>query len=119
MPGIKCLDSLTWTRVVAGSCYWSYYFVFCRISAFIRRSDAFNVCMLLNTHQLEPYQGHGYHLPHDIKEKPSGLGAFPAVFSFPGVSLVLLQMRSTILRPRTRIKNTRLFYYCIMIHVGY
>lgn len=42
--------------------------------------------MLLNTHQLEPYQGHGYHLPHDIKEKPSGLGAFPAVFSFPGVS---------------------------------
>ncbi|XP_078382047.1 KICSTOR subunit 2-like [Oculina patagonica] len=55
-----------------------------RITAFIRRSDAFNVCMLLDTHQLEPYQGHGYHLPHDIKEKPSGLGAFPAVFSFPG-----------------------------------
>ena len=54
--------------------------------AFIRRSDAFSVCMLLDTHQLEPYQGHGYHLPHDIKEKPSGLGAFPAVFSFPGVS---------------------------------
>ena len=24
MPGIKCLDSLTWTRVEAGSCYWSY-----------------------------------------------------------------------------------------------
>jgi len=42
--------------------------------------------MLLDTHQLEQYQGHGYHLPHDIKEKPSGLGAFPAVFSFPGVS---------------------------------
>ena len=61
-------------------------FIFCRITAFIRRSDAFNVCMLLDTHQLEPYQGHGYHLPHDIKEKPSGLGAFPAVFSFPGVS---------------------------------
>ncbi|KAJ7361732.1 hypothetical protein OS493_014372 [Desmophyllum pertusum] len=55
-----------------------------RITAFIRRSDAFNVCMLLDTHQLEPYQGHGYHLPHDVKEKPSGLGAFPAVFSFPG-----------------------------------
>ena len=54
--------------------------------AFIRRSDAFSVCMLLDTHQLEPYQGHGYHLPYDIKEKPSGLGAFPAVFSFPGVS---------------------------------
>jgi len=55
-----------------------------RITAFIRRSDAFNVCMLLDTHGMEPYQGHGYHLPQDIKETPSGLGAFPAIFSFPG-----------------------------------
>ncbi|PFX15545.1 UPF0536 protein C12orf66-like [Stylophora pistillata] len=55
-----------------------------RIMAFIRRSDAFSVNMLLDTHQLEQYQGHGYHLPFDIKEKPSGLGAFPAIFSFPG-----------------------------------
>lgn len=55
-----------------------------RIAAFIRRSDAFNVCMVLDTRQLDPYQGHGYHLPQDIKEPPSGLGAFPAIFSFPG-----------------------------------
>ena len=58
----------------------------CRIAAFIRRSDAFNVCMLLDTHQMDPYQGHGYHLPQDVKETPSGLGSFPAIFSFPGVS---------------------------------
>lgn len=55
-----------------------------RIMAFIRRSDALSVNMLLDTHQLELYQGHGYHFPYDIKEKPSGLGAFPAIFSFPG-----------------------------------
>ena len=54
--------------------------------AFIRRSDALSVNMLLDTHQLELYQGHGYHFPYDMKEKPSGLGAFPAIFSFPGVS---------------------------------
>lgn len=60
---------------------------FHRIAAFIRRSDAFNVCMVLDTRQLDPYQGHGYHLPLDIKETPSGLGAFPAIFSFPGVCI--------------------------------
>ena len=64
------------------------YFLFCscRIAAFIRRSDAYNVSMLLDTHNLDFYQGHGYHLPQDVKEKPYGLGAFPAIFSFPGVS---------------------------------
>ena len=60
-----------------------------RITAFIRRSDAFNVCMLLDTHLLDSYQGHGYHLPNDKNELPSGLGAFPAIFSFPGVSKVV------------------------------
>ncbi|XP_073251266.1 KICSTOR subunit 2-like isoform X1 [Porites lutea] len=55
-----------------------------RIAAFIRRSDAYNVSMLLDTHNLDLYQGHGYHLPQDVKEKPFGLGAFPAIFSFPG-----------------------------------
>lgn len=55
-----------------------------RIAAFIRRSEAFNVCMVLDTRELDPYQGHGYHLPLDIKETPSGVGAFPAIFSFPG-----------------------------------
>ena len=69
-------------------------FVFFRIMAFIRRSDAFSVNMLLDTHQLELYQGHGYHFPYDMKEKPSGLGAFPAIFSFPGVSNMSLGVRS-------------------------
>lgn len=55
-----------------------------RIAAFIRRSEAFNVCMVLDTRELDSYQGHGYHLPLDIKETPSGVGAFPAIFSFPG-----------------------------------
>ena len=62
--------------------------------AFIRRSDALSVNMLLDTHQLELYQGHGYHFPYDIKEKPSGLGAFPAIFSFPGVSNMSLGVQS-------------------------
>lgn len=55
-----------------------------RVAAFIRRSDAYNVSMLLDTNNMDLYQGHGYHLPQDIKETPSGLGAFPAIFSFPG-----------------------------------
>jgi len=40
--------------------------------------------MVLDTRELDPYQSHGYHLPLDIKETPSGVGAFPAIFSFPG-----------------------------------
>ena len=63
---------------------------FHRIAAFIRRSEAFNVCMVLDTRELDPYQGHGYHLPLDIKETPSGVGAFPAIFSFPGVCILVV-----------------------------
>jgi len=61
-----------------------------RIAAFIRRSEAFNVCMVLDTRELDPYQSHGYHLPLDIKETPSGVGAFPAIFSFPGVCILVV-----------------------------
>ena len=61
--------------------------------------------MLLDTHQLDPYQGHGYHLPQDIKETPSGLGAFPAIFSFPGVSKSFLVCGTGIVHPQD-IKET-------------
>ena len=57
-----------------------------RVTAFQRRSDAFNVSLLLDTHKLDSYRGHGYHVPQEKKELPSGIESFPAIFSFPGVS---------------------------------
>ena len=85
---------------------------------FIRRSDAFSVCMLLDTHQLEPYQGHGYHLPHDIKEKPSGLGAFPAIFSFPGVSLFISRITVCAEFVKQLLKSLKLSGFCFKMYAN-
>lgn len=81
---------------------------FHRIAAFIRRSEAFNVCMVLDTRELDPYQGHGYHLPLDIKETPSGVGAFPAIFSFPGVCILACSLGQVAQVPRRVLNHPRL-----------
>ncbi|EDO29135.1 predicted protein [Nematostella vectensis] len=55
-----------------------------KITAFQRRSDALNVSVLLDARGLDSYSSDGYHFPQDKRDQPAGLGAFPAVVSFPG-----------------------------------
>ncbi|KAK3697749.1 hypothetical protein QZH41_010301, partial [Actinostola sp. cb2023] len=55
-----------------------------KITAFQRRSDAHNISILLDAQRLSSYRGHGYHFPQDVMDQPAGLGAFPAIVSFPG-----------------------------------
>ena len=66
------------------------HFIF-RITAFQKKTDALNVSLVLDISGIEDkYMGAGYHHPDKRVETPTGVDSFPAVFSYPGVSLILL-----------------------------
>lgn len=55
-----------------------------RVVAFQKKTDAFNVSLVFDTHGSEDtYKGHGYHHPESYVEPPKGLDTYPAVFSYP------------------------------------
>ncbi|XP_072029268.1 KICSTOR subunit 2-like [Amphiura filiformis] len=57
---------------------------YAKVVAFQKRSDAFNISLVFDTHgSEETYKGHGYHHPESIVEPPKGLDSYPAVFSYP------------------------------------
>ncbi|CAH1772805.1 unnamed protein product [Owenia fusiformis] len=55
-----------------------------KIVTFHKKSDVFNVSIILDVNGLEGiYKGPGYHHPDRIMESPRGLDSYPAVFSYP------------------------------------
>ena len=62
-----------------------------RIVAFHKKCDAFNVSLVLDTNGLgDTYQGPGYHHPQRVPSSPQGMDSYPAILSYPGVSLCTL-----------------------------
>eukprot|EP00794_Sanderia_malayensis_P011882 gene11882-13115_t len=56
---------------------------FTKLSTFIKKSDALNVSLILDTTSMERVSGHGYTLPNIQREKPSGIEMYPAIVSLP------------------------------------
>ena len=61
-----------------------------RVTAFHKKTDASHVCLVLDTLGLEtPYRGPGYTHPARPREPARGLDSYPAIFTHPGVSVVM------------------------------
>ncbi|XP_041482961.1 KICSTOR complex protein C12orf66 homolog [Lytechinus variegatus] len=55
-----------------------------KIVAFQRKTDAFNISLVLNTQASGiNFQGLGYHFPSEMTEPPTGMDSYPAIFSYP------------------------------------
>ena len=61
-----------------------------RIQSFQRKSDAVSVCLVFEAAGVEDYQGAGYHHPQESVPAPKGLDSYPAIFSYPNVSKLVL-----------------------------
>ena len=59
-----------------------------RITTFIKKSDAFNVSLVLDTNSMSDVcSGHGYFLPNIERDRPTGMDTYPAIVSLLDVSL--------------------------------
>ncbi|XP_014664498.1 PREDICTED: UPF0536 protein C12orf66 homolog [Priapulus caudatus] len=56
-----------------------------KIVSFQRKSDAYSVSLVFDTHGAQPatFDGHGYHHPARVAQRPLGLDSFPAIFFYP------------------------------------
>lgn len=63
-------------------------FVYClRIVTFQKRSDAYNISLVLDTNGLKNARtGNGYHHPDRPVEIPQGMDSYPAILTYPNVS---------------------------------
>ena len=76
---------LTFASYAAYHIFKPFFF---RIASFQRRCDASYICLTLDTRGLgDSYKGPGYHLPHVKVDPPTGVHSYPAIFSYPSVSL--------------------------------
>lgn len=58
-------------------------------NSFQRRTDADHVLLVFNASAQEAaYLGHGYFLPEQVGEPPSGINSYPVIFATPTVSFV-------------------------------
>lgn len=56
-----------------------------RVIAFQKKTDAFNVSVVLDSQGLDGvYKGPGYHHPDKPVDQPTGLESYPAIYSYPG-----------------------------------
>lgn len=63
---------------------------FSKICTFVRKSDAFNVSLILDANSMEQVcSGHGYKLPNIERERPRGMDTYPAIVSLPEPKPVL------------------------------
>ncbi|XP_072180250.1 KICSTOR subunit 2-like [Diadema setosum] len=55
-----------------------------KIVAFQKKTDAYNISLVLNTQGLGiAFQGLGYHFPDDQMQPLTGMDSYPAIFSYP------------------------------------
>eukprot|EP00112_Aurelia_sp_Birch-Aquarium-sp1_P008023 Seg1877.4 transcript_id=Seg1877.4/GoldUCD/mRNA.D3Y31 product="KICSTOR complex protein C12orf66-like" protein_id=Seg1877.4/GoldUCD/D3Y31 len=55
---------------------------FAKIITFIKKSDAFNVSLVLDTNSMSNVcSGHGYFLPNIERDRPTGMDTYPAIVS--------------------------------------
>ena len=81
---VECLHKIVLTQ------YINVKFVSFRIQSFQRKSDAVSVCLVFEAAGVDDYRGAGYHHPQESVSTPKGLDSYPAIFSYPNVSLLVL-----------------------------